>query len=72
MMKRSNNFATEFANKVAELESYPAEIQSLWKEHRNSPSVAVKNVQECMTKLRDERKKVKRVDPQCMIQLGNS
>ena len=64
--------ATEFVNKVPELESYPTEIQSFWKERRNSPSVAVKNVQEWMAKIRHERKKVKRVDSQSMTQLGNS
>jgi len=55
-----NRLANEFAHKVPELEFSPAEIQSFLVEHRHSPDKAMEKMKDWMTKVREERKKVKR------------
>lgn len=54
--------ANEFAAKVPEGEYSPAEIQSFLLENRHSASEAVQNVEEWMTRVREERTKVKRAN----------
>jgi mitochondrial chaperone BCS1 len=54
--------AADFANKVPQLEFSPAEILSFLLENRQSPSMAVENVQQWTIRMREEKKKVKRAD----------
>jgi chaperone BCS1 len=54
--------AADFADKVLQLEFSPAEIMSFLLEYRQSPSMAVENVQQWTIRMREEKKKVKRAD----------
>jgi chaperone BCS1 len=55
--------AAEFVGMVPELEFSPAEILSFLMENRQSPGMAVANVQGWMDLIREERKRVKTADP---------
>src|SRR5438046_10007997 len=52
----------DFADKVPQLEFSLAEIISFLLENRQSPGMAVENVQQWTTRIREEKKKVKRAD----------
>ena len=54
--------ANEFVAKVPEGEFSPAEIQSFLLENRHSASEAVRDVEQWMNRVREERTKVKRAD----------
>ena len=54
--------AADFADKVLQLEFSPAKILSFLLENRQSPSMAVENVQQWTIRMREEKKKVKRAD----------
>jgi mitochondrial chaperone BCS1 len=54
--------AADFADKVPQLEFSPAEILSFLLENRQSPGMAVENVQQWTIRMREEKKKVKRAD----------
>lgn len=53
---------TEFANKIPEQEFSPAEIQSFLLEYRQSPHMAVENVQEWVVRTRKGKRQMKRAD----------
>ena len=53
---------TEFANKIPEQEFSPAEIQSFLLEYRQSPHMAVENVQEWVVRTREAKRQMKRAD----------
>jgi chaperone BCS1 len=54
--------AADFADKVPQLEFSPAEILSFLLENRQSPGMAVENVQQWTIRMREVKKKVKRAD----------
>jgi chaperone BCS1 len=57
--KTVERLAMEFAAKMPKLEFSPAEILSFLVVNKQSPSIAVDNVVQWMTKIREERKKAK-------------
>lgn len=56
--------ASEFAAMVPEQEFCPAEIQLFLLEHRGSPQMAVQNVQEWITRIREEKGQITRGEPE--------
>ncbi|KAH8650403.1 P-loop containing nucleoside triphosphate hydrolase protein, partial [Tricladium varicosporioides] len=58
-IKRVEQLAQEFAAKVPELEFSPAELLSFLMGYKQSPEEVVDNLEAWMTRIREERKKVK-------------